>query len=296
MTSFYRDDAAAARLRRDSLLRERREEISRLPGAPAAVYARRASRIAAGAVGCAAAVLLALFWSPDPSFYGDALFSALVAAGVAALLGRYAGRVLFAGALSRVFRATDDPSADVDRLERLKPAEVAAGAVAALARWGAAAPLAALALLAPRLLSISWLFLYRGAFFDPYEEVTPRFVFGGASAVESLVILVELTAGLAPALLAWRFSCKLTAGDVEEVRPAREAAKGAALIAVLELVLRPLALFALSPGYWDGGGVEIALALVASFSTFVSAFVCLLVGFAVAKVWQRGDERRLAAR
>jgi hypothetical protein len=211
----YRDHELAARLRRDELVKQRSGELAALPWGLYSLYARRVARTAAGLAGSLGAALVALgalyqihqYQNPTRDWLGRLdgfeelpppylLSLILLGASALALLAYLSVKALYPRAarraLERIFSPSESPSADIERLERLRPLVVLKAQVSAWERLSLAWPLTALSLLAPLTLH--------------YLIALPL---GGGARFDGWIVLSVLLVGL-PHLalvgLVWRFS------------------------------------------------------------------------------------------
>jgi hypothetical protein len=228
----YRDDREAARLYRDQLWKQKQAELAAVPRGLLALYRRRAARAAsgiAGSLGGAALLLagaLALLLTKrrwDCLVQDGSLTAILLASWVLAGLVYGAAHALAPWLLLRPLRRalapTQDPHADIARMERLVPrAELHAHTVAR-ERGGLRWPLVALSLLAPLSLHLGI-----GLFASLHDLLSPRplggVLFSLLRDFDRWIAMSVLLVGLSHLVLvgfAWRFSTLAQRCPTEEL-------------------------------------------------------------------------------
>lgn len=144
----YRDPESGVRQERDELAAARAEELAALPAAAMRVITHRAARIAAGAVGVAAAFALAVATLNGGGASTAVLVGAWPAMFLAWAVTRVAAQVWLTAALAQHVEPTHDVLADLARLAR-PVLDHLHDLADRLERRSVALPLMALALLAP---------------------------------------------------------------------------------------------------------------------------------------------------
>jgi hypothetical protein len=156
----YREDEAELRARRDAMLAERREELALLAGDAPRIFARRASRIAGGAIAMVGALALVTttIATRAPALWGarargtpltPILLATLGAIPMAALVAWIAARVTARRVARRELEPTRDVRTDVERLSRAGPARLLADVAQRMETCSVWMPLGGCALVAP---------------------------------------------------------------------------------------------------------------------------------------------------
>lgn len=206
----YRSSEEGLRSRRAELLLQRRAEIEALPKTASTIYARRISRMAAGATLTICAALIPTTaigqyialqtWNAREGFFTGILLAAPVLATLAWFIAGPIAAAGFRRRLLRTVRPTDDLIADVDRLSRHSAEAIADEHADRLERPSVSWPLIGLAVTVPLLLHFPVWLLIRSSSEGIFTEFDNWILI-------SLVLVTHCHVLLA--FLAWRFARNL---------------------------------------------------------------------------------------
>ncbi len=214
----YRSSEEGLRARRAELLLQRRAEIEALPKAASRVYARRISRMAAGAtlIICAALIPTTAIgqyvalqtWDAREGILTAILLAAPVLAIFAWCVAGPIAALGFRRRLLRTMRPTEDLTGDVDRLSRHSAEATADEYADRLERPSVSWPLIGLALTVPLLLHFPVWLLIRS---------TSDGIFADFDKWILISLVLVSHCHLLLAFLAWRFARKLRNDPVHTV-------------------------------------------------------------------------------